>query len=103
MKPDPFDAAIDEILASAEGDVRRALRAVLLENVVLETELRDLYAVSEHGKPANRALCISCAASGDISAKAAVADTIKGMTTGAADVAKTGFAGARDRVQGWRK
>jgi membrane-bound ClpP family serine protease len=36
-------------------------------------------------------------------AKAAVADTVKGMTAGAADVAKTGFAGARDRVQGWRK
>jgi hypothetical protein len=36
-------------------------------------------------------------------AKAAVADTVKGMTTGAADVAKTRFAGARDRVQGWRK
>src|SRR6202022_25549 len=32
-------------------------------------------------------------------AKAAVADRVKGMTSGAADVAKTGFAGARDRVQ----
>jgi hypothetical protein len=54
-------------------------------------------------------------------AKAAVADTVKGMTAnaagaaktgfagakgmtaGAAGAAKTGFAGARDRVQGWRK
>jgi Ca2+/Na+ antiporter len=36
-------------------------------------------------------------------AKMAVKDTVKGMTAGAADVAKTGFAGARDRVQGWRK
>jgi hypothetical protein len=36
-------------------------------------------------------------------AKATVKDTVKGMTTGAADVAKTGFAGARDRVQGWRR
>jgi len=25
------------------------------------------------------------------------------MTAGAADAAKTGFVGARDRVQGWRK
>jgi hypothetical protein len=53
MERDPFDAAIDAILASADGDVRRALRAVLVENVVLESELRQLYAVSEHGKPAD--------------------------------------------------
>jgi hypothetical protein len=50
MKRDPFDAAIDEILASADGDVRRALRAVLVENIELESELRNLYAASEHGK-----------------------------------------------------
>jgi Ca2+/Na+ antiporter len=36
-------------------------------------------------------------------AKAKVADTVKGMTAGAAGVAKTSYAGARDRVQGWRK
>jgi len=30
--------------------VRRALRAVLIENVQLEAELRHLYAVSAHGK-----------------------------------------------------
>jgi hypothetical protein len=52
MERDPFDAAIDEILACAGGDVRRALRAVLVENIKLESELRQLYAVSEHGKPA---------------------------------------------------
>jgi hypothetical protein len=49
MKRDPFDAAIDEILASADGDIRRALRAVLVENIELESELRNLYAASEHG------------------------------------------------------
>ena len=31
MKRDPFESAIDEILASADGDARRALRAVLAE------------------------------------------------------------------------
>lgn len=36
-------------------------------------------------------------------AKIRVTDTVKGMTAGAADAAKFGFAGARDRVQGWRK
>ena len=50
MKRDPFESAIDEILASADGDVRRALRAVLIKNVELEAELRSLYAASEHGK-----------------------------------------------------
>ena len=37
MKSDPFESAIDEILASADGDVRRALRAVLVENIELES------------------------------------------------------------------
>ena len=50
MKKDPFESAIDEILASADGDARRALRAVLVENIELESELRSLYAASEHGK-----------------------------------------------------
>jgi hypothetical protein len=49
MKNDPVDNAIDQILASADGDARRALRAVLLENIALESELRTLYAASEHG------------------------------------------------------
>ena len=53
MERDPFEAAIDAILASADGDVRRALKAVLVENVVLESELRQVYAVSEHGEPAD--------------------------------------------------
>ena len=44
-----FDAAIDEILATAAGDVRRALRAVLVENVQSEAELRRLYAMAAHG------------------------------------------------------
>lgn len=52
MKRDPYDAAIDQILATADGDVRRALRAVLEENVQLESELRYLYAESKHGRRA---------------------------------------------------
>ena len=51
MECDSFDAAIDEILASADGDARRALRAVLVENVQWEAELRYLYAVSAHANP----------------------------------------------------
>ena len=53
MKRDPLESAIDKILTSADGDVRRALRAVLLENIALESELRSLYAASEHGRVAD--------------------------------------------------
>jgi hypothetical protein len=50
MDLDFLDVAIDEILAAADGDTRRALRAVLIENIHLEAELRHLYAVSVHGR-----------------------------------------------------
>lgn len=50
MKQDPYENAIDEILASADGDVRRAIRAVLVENMALEAELRSLYAAAEHSE-----------------------------------------------------
>jgi hypothetical protein len=53
MKPDFFDAAIEEILSASDGDVRRALRAVLKENLQFEAELRHFYAVSAHGKSAD--------------------------------------------------
>jgi hypothetical protein len=36
-------------------------------------------------------------------ARAAVLDTVRGMTNSAAGIAKTGFTGARDRLDGWRK
>jgi hypothetical protein len=36
---DPFELAIDEILRSAGGDMRQALRAVLIENFRLQAEL----------------------------------------------------------------
>lgn len=38
------DAAIDEIVASCNGDLRGAVRALLLINEHLETELAQLYA-----------------------------------------------------------
>ena len=42
MERDTFDAAIDEILAFTSGDIRRALRAVLIESVLLEEKLRQM-------------------------------------------------------------
>ena len=36
-------------------------------------------------------------------AKTAVSDTVKGMASGAADAARSGYSSARDRIDGWRK
>ena len=46
MERDSFDAAIDEILALTNGDIRLALRIVLVESVLLEEELRQMRAAS---------------------------------------------------------
>jgi hypothetical protein len=43
------EAAIDEIVASCNGDIRGALQALLLVNERLEAELAQLYAAVTHG------------------------------------------------------
>ena len=43
------EAAIDEIVASCNGDIRGALKALLLVNEQLEAELAQLYAAVTHG------------------------------------------------------
>ena len=48
------DAAIDEIVASCNGDLRGALRALLLVNEHLEAELAQLYATATHNGLAER-------------------------------------------------
>ena len=48
------EAAIDEIVASCNGDVRGALRALLLVNEQLEAELQQLYAAVAIGGPFQR-------------------------------------------------
>jgi hypothetical protein len=46
----PNEIAIDEIVASCDGDVRGALKALLLVNEQLEAEVARLYAaVSRNG------------------------------------------------------
>ncbi len=50
---EPDDLAIDQIVATCNGDVRGALKALLLVNEQLETELMQLYAATEHGKSAH--------------------------------------------------
>jgi hypothetical protein len=45
---DPYDVAINQILEGANGDVRLALRTVLIQNVQLEARL---LALSSRGSP----------------------------------------------------
>jgi hypothetical protein len=46
MISDPSQAAIDRIVAACNGDLRGALKALLLVNEQLEAELRQLYAAA---------------------------------------------------------
>jgi len=51
MNSGPNEAAIDEIVATCNGDIRGALRALLLVNERLEAELQQLQAAVAHGGP----------------------------------------------------
>ena len=44
MISDPSDAAIDQIVASCNGDLRGAVKALLMVNEHLEAELQQFYA-----------------------------------------------------------
>lgn len=48
------EAAIDKIVAACNGDLRGALKALLLVNEQLEAELAQLYAVVSPGRIAQR-------------------------------------------------
>ena len=48
MTSGPSEAAIDQIVATCNGDIRGALKALLMVNEQLETELRQLYAAVAH-------------------------------------------------------
>lgn len=50
----PNEIAIDEIVASCDGDVRGALKALLLVNEQLEAELARLYAAVTRSDPFER-------------------------------------------------
>lgn len=43
------ETAIDEIVARCNGDIRGALKALLLVNEQLEAELAELHAMVAHG------------------------------------------------------
>ena len=48
------DTAIDEIVATCNGDIRGALKALILVNEQLEAELQQLHAAFAHGAGAQR-------------------------------------------------
>jgi hypothetical protein len=54
MSSRPTDAAIDQIVAKCDGDIRSALKALLLVNEHLEAELQQLYAAVVLGGPFER-------------------------------------------------
>jgi hypothetical protein len=51
MNSRPNEAAIDRIVASCNGDIHGALKALLLVNEQLEAELEQLYAAVAIGGP----------------------------------------------------
>jgi hypothetical protein len=51
MLRDAFDIAIDQILEGADGDIRLALRTVLLQNVQLEARLLALIETNRTNAP----------------------------------------------------
>ena len=51
MITDRREAAIDEIVASCDGDTHGALKALLLVNEQLEAELQQLYAIVGRSAP----------------------------------------------------
>ena len=48
------DTVIDEIVAACNGDIRGALKALMLVNEQLEAELQQLYAAVAVGGPFER-------------------------------------------------
>ena len=45
---DSHDVAIDEIISGCNGDMRGALKALMLVNEHLESELQQLYVAAAH-------------------------------------------------------
>ena len=41
QEPDPLDAAADQVIAACDGDVRAAVRALIVAKGLLEVELND--------------------------------------------------------------
>jgi hypothetical protein len=46
---DPLDMAADQVIAACDGDVRAAVRALIVAKGLLEAELNDVYAATSKG------------------------------------------------------
>jgi hypothetical protein len=49
QEPDPLDTAADQVIAACDGDVRAAVRALIVAKGLLEVELNDVYAATAKG------------------------------------------------------
>lgn len=49
QQPDALEAATDQVIAVCDGDVRAAVRALIVANGLLESELREMSAAMSRG------------------------------------------------------
>jgi hypothetical protein len=56
-KFDPLDLAADRMIAACDGDVRAAVRALIVAKGLLEAELNDVYAAMSKGYVPQRVWC----------------------------------------------
>ena len=49
MESDPLELATDQVIAACDGDVRAAVRALIIAKELLEAELNDVYAATSKG------------------------------------------------------
>lgn len=49
QEPDPPDLAAEQVIAACDGDIRAAVRALIVAKGLLEAELSDVYATASKG------------------------------------------------------
>jgi hypothetical protein len=49
LESDPLELATNRVIAACDGDVRAAVRALIIAKGLLEAELNDVYAATSKG------------------------------------------------------
>lgn len=49
LEADPLEVAADQVIAACDGDVRAAVRALIVARGLLEAELNEVYATTSKG------------------------------------------------------
>jgi hypothetical protein len=49
LQPDPLELATDQVIEACDGDVRAAVRALIIAKGLLEAELNDVYTATSKG------------------------------------------------------